>query len=114
MTSSSSTVIRPELGSIIRLTIRNEGVLPQPDGPTRTVVRPLGAVRSRPSTAFVPSGKTLLTVSKRITRRSQPHRADPPQGASQESDPPQRSGGGRLSSPHPSHDRFFRSASSTP
>src|SRR5215213_4891259 len=72
--SCPSIVIRPEVGSIIRLTIRNEVVLPQPDGPTSTVVAPLGAVRSRPSTATVPSAYALLTPSKRIIEGSQSHR----------------------------------------
>src|SRR3569832_53089 len=64
--SSSSTV--PEVGSTIRLTIRSEVVLPQPDGPTSTVIRPDGATRSRPSTAVVPSGYRFTTESDLITR----------------------------------------------
>ena len=35
-----STVIRPEVGVIIRLTMRSEVVLPQPEGPTSTVICP--------------------------------------------------------------------------
>lgn len=57
--SWSSIVIRPAVGSIIRLTIRNDVVLPHPEGPTSTVIRPLGATRSippSPPTATVPSG----------------------------------------------------------
>ena len=36
--SWSSIQIRPEVGSIIRLTMRSEVVLPQPEGPTSTVI----------------------------------------------------------------------------
>ncbi len=54
--SSSSIVMRPEVGSIIRLTIRSEVVLPHPEGPTSTVIMPVGASRSSPPTATVPSG----------------------------------------------------------
>ena len=36
--SWSSSQIVPEVGSIIRLTIRSVVVLPQPEGPTRTVI----------------------------------------------------------------------------
>jgi len=63
--SSSQTV--PEVGSTIRLTIRNEVVLPQPEGPTRTVICPDGATRSSPSTAVVPSGYRFTTESNLIT-----------------------------------------------
>ena len=35
-----STRIVPPVGSIMRLIIRSEVVLPQPDGPTNTVIRP--------------------------------------------------------------------------
>ena len=54
--SRSSSQMRPLVGSIIRLIIRRLVVLPQPDGPTRTVIWPDGASRSRWSTATVPSG----------------------------------------------------------
>ena len=60
-------MIRPEVGSIIRLTIRSEVVLPQPEGPTRTVICPDGATRSSPSTATVPSGYRFTTESNLIT-----------------------------------------------
>ena len=36
--SVSSSQIVPSVGSIIRLIIRSDVVLPQPDGPTRTVI----------------------------------------------------------------------------
>ena len=54
--SRPSTVIVPELGSIIRLIIRIEVVLPHPDGPTNTVSVPVGTSIVRSSTATVPSG----------------------------------------------------------
>ena len=54
--SRPSSVIAPDVGSIIRLTIRREVVFPQPEGPTSTVICPVGAVRLRSSTATVPSG----------------------------------------------------------
>ena len=57
----------PEVGSTIRLIIRSEVVLPQPDGPTSTVICPDGATRSRPSTAVVPSGYRFTTESNLIT-----------------------------------------------
>ena len=40
MMSLPSTRIVPPVGSIIRLIIRSDVVLPQPDGPTNTVMRP--------------------------------------------------------------------------
>ena len=46
----------PWVGSIIRLIIRSEVVLPQPDGPTNTVICPVGISMVRSSTAWVPSG----------------------------------------------------------
>ena len=60
-------MIRPLVGSSIRLTIRSVVVLPQPDGPTITVILPDGTVRLRSSTAVVPSRKVLLTDSNSIT-----------------------------------------------
>ena len=38
--SVSSSQIVPDVGSIIRLIIRSDVVLPQPDGPTSTVILP--------------------------------------------------------------------------
>jgi len=46
----------PEVGSISRLIIRIDVVFPHPDGPTRVVILPFGAVIVRLSTATVPSG----------------------------------------------------------
>ena len=59
-------------GSINRLIIRRLVVLPHPDGPTRTVISPVSASRSRPSTATVPSGYRFVTESKRITQPVHP------------------------------------------
>ncbi len=46
--------------------MRIEVVFPQPDGPTRVVIFPLGAVMVSLSTATVPSGYTLETLSNVI------------------------------------------------
>ena len=54
--SSPSIRIVPEVASIIRLIIRSDVVLPQPEGPTNTVIPLSGIWRSSPSTAVVPSG----------------------------------------------------------
>ena len=59
--------MRPAVGSSIRLTIRSVVVLPQPDGPTTTVILPEGTVNVRSETAVVPSRKVLLTASNSIT-----------------------------------------------
>src|SRR5512132_3707110 len=64
-----STTMRPLEASIIRLIMRRVVVLPQPDGPTRTVRSPSGTSRARSSTAVVPSGKRLVTDSKLINCR---------------------------------------------
>src|SRR5215204_4513185 len=66
VTSSPLTVNVPEVGSIIRLIIRIEVVLPQPDGPTNAASVPSGTSRVRSSTATVPSGYTLRTASNLI------------------------------------------------
>ena len=58
----------PRVGSIIRLTMRRLVVLPQPEGPTSTVILPVGAVSVSSSTATVPSGYCLVTASNRIMR----------------------------------------------
>src|SRR6476469_3504716 len=68
VTSLPSTVSVPDVGSIIRLIIRIDVVLPQPDGPTNTVNVPSGASSVRSSTATVPSGYFLVTFSKVIMR----------------------------------------------
>src|SRR3569833_1170854 len=70
--SSPSMLIVPEVGSIIRLIIRSEVVLPQPDGPTKTVICPDGISRVRSSTATVPSGYRLVTPSNLIKSDSLP------------------------------------------
>ena len=64
--SWSSIQIRPPVGSIIRLIIRSDVVLPHPDGPTSTVIWPVGASKVSSSTALVPSGKCFETASNRI------------------------------------------------
>ena len=46
--------------------MRSAVVLPQPDGPTSTMNSPSSISRSRPATAFVPSGKTFET-SENVT-----------------------------------------------
>ena len=56
----------PEVGSIIRLIIRSAVVFPLPEEPTKTTNLPLGTTRLSRSTALVPSGNTLLTLSKTI------------------------------------------------
>src|SRR3954470_19296886 len=68
MMSLPSTEITPSLGSIIRLIIRRDVVLPQPDGPTKTVILPASTLRSSESTATVPSGKRLVTPRNSIIR----------------------------------------------
>src|SRR5690349_1271276 len=68
VTSLPSTVSVPDVGSIIRLIIRIEVVLPQPDGPTNTVSVPSGTSSVRLSTATVPSGYFLVTFSNVIIR----------------------------------------------
>src|SRR5664279_1414790 len=64
--SLSLIQMRPLVGSIMRLIMRRLVVLPHPDGPTKTVILPDGAVRLRSSTAIVPSGYCLVTDSNRI------------------------------------------------
>lgn len=66
MASWPPTVITPSVGSIMRLTMRRVVVFPQPEGPTKTATLPSGTSRLRSSTAVVPSGKRLLTLSNVI------------------------------------------------
>ena len=47
VTSSPLTVSVPDVGSIIRLIIRIDVVLPQPDGPTNTVKRAVRHLESQ-------------------------------------------------------------------
>src|SRR5664279_4021954 len=77
--SRSSIQMRPLVGSIMRLIMRRLVVLPQPEGPTKTVILPDGAVRLRSSTAIVPSGYCLVTDSNRIIA-SPPHLEPLPTG----------------------------------
>src|SRR6267154_1872741 len=57
--------MRPEVGEISRLIMRRLVVLPQPDGPTSTVICPDGATKSSSSTAVV-GPYFLVTCSNRI------------------------------------------------
>src|SRR5689334_2787841 len=50
-TSTPSSRIRPDVGSMSRLTILSDVVFPQPDGPTRTQIFPAGISRLRSLTA---------------------------------------------------------------
>ncbi len=54
------------MGSTILLIIRSVVVLPQPEGPTRTVIERSGISSDSRSTATVPSGYRLVTESIRI------------------------------------------------
>src|SRR5665647_2305375 len=74
--SWSSIQIRPPVGVIIRLIIRSDVVLPHPDGPTRTVILPVGASSVSSSTALVPSGNCFETASNRIMRANLTEMAD--------------------------------------
>ena len=64
-----SSRTRPLVGSIIRLIMRSVVVLPQPLGPTSTMVWPAGTSRLSSSTATVPPGYRFVTFSKVITAR---------------------------------------------
>ncbi len=59
VTSSPSTVIVPDVGSLKPAIIRSVVVLPQPDGPSSEKNSPLARSRSRSSTTVAPS-KTLV------------------------------------------------------
>ena len=61
-----SSRIRPAVGSISRLIIRSEVVLPQPLGPTRTIGLAAGHLQVEESTASVPPGYRFVTLSKVI------------------------------------------------
>ena len=52
--------ITPEVGSSSPAIIRRAVVLPQPDGPTRTMNSPSAMVQVSASTALVPFGKTFV------------------------------------------------------
>lgn len=64
--SSPSSRIVPSVGSTILLIIRRVVVLPQPEGPTSTVIARSGISSDSRSTATVPSGYRLVTESIRI------------------------------------------------
>ena len=59
--------MRPDVGSSIRLIMRSEVVLPHPDGPTKTVILPVGASSDEIVDGDVSSPKRLVTDSNRIT-----------------------------------------------
>ena len=56
---------------MVRLIIRRLVVLPHPDGPTNTVICPVGSSRDRLSTATLPPGKVLVTSSNVIIELSE-------------------------------------------
>src|SRR5436190_17814189 len=62
---SPIVIVPPEIVSR-PASIRRSVVLPQPDGPTRTMNSPLSIVRLTSSTAVTPPENTLLTPSKTI------------------------------------------------
>src|SRR6266496_2936251 len=64
VTSRSPIVILPPEIVSRPASIRRSVVLPQPDGPTRTMNSPLSIVRLTSSTAVTPPENTLLTPSK--------------------------------------------------
>jgi hypothetical protein len=59
--------IRPLVGSMSRLTIFSDVVLPQPEGPTKTQILPAGTVRDRSLTA---PGVGAVVPSLRLTGAS--------------------------------------------
>src|SRR3954451_6935739 len=59
--------MRPDVGSMRRLSIFNVVVLPQPDGPTSTHTSPSGISSESSRTATWPLGYCLLIASRRIT-----------------------------------------------
>src|SRR3978361_2175703 len=65
--SLPSNKTRPSDGSIERLIIRSDVVLPQPEGPTKTVMRPVAHSSETSSNARVPSGYVFTTFSNVIT-----------------------------------------------
>ncbi len=66
-------MIRPDVGSMIRLTIFMVVVLPHPEGPTRMTISPSGTSSVRLSTAgFGSLGYCLHNPSSRIMVRPEP------------------------------------------
>src|SRR5438874_2014563 len=66
VTSRSPIVIVPPEIVSRPASMRRSVVLPQPDGPTRTMNSPLSIVRLTSSTAVTPPGKTFVTSSNAI------------------------------------------------
>src|SRR5476649_1202254 len=101
-------LIVPELGEISRLTMRSEVVLPQPEGPTRTVNLPVGATSDSRFTAIAPPMYCFETFSNVIT--GSPHsrgrtRPQPTDSTLPASGPQCDAGamGDRVSVVHPTH-----------
>src|SRR3984957_9861826 len=66
-TSVPSIRIRPPEGSMSRLIMRSEVVLPQPEGPTSTQSSPSGTVKLSSATASESALYRLVTRSSSIT-----------------------------------------------
>src|SRR5512132_3290775 len=67
LTTRSPILISPSLISSRPASIRSAVVLPQPEGPTRTISSPSPMSRSNSWTARVPSGYTFATASYAIS-----------------------------------------------
>jgi hypothetical protein len=72
LTTRSPIFTTPLVMSSSPATIRSAVVLPQPDGPTRTMNSPSPIARDNASTAFVPSGYTLLICSNATPAKALP------------------------------------------
>src|SRR3954470_20040085 len=70
LTTREPMRIDPDDASSSPASIRSAVDFPEPDGPTRIVNSPSATDRSSPSTARVPSGKTLETSSNAIDATS--------------------------------------------
>src|SRR6056297_394380 len=69
VTSSPSRMIRPPVGSMMRLIIFIVVVLPQPDGPTSTTISPRGmSIDTRSTAGFSWPGKRLVSSWSWIIR----------------------------------------------
>src|SRR5919202_6536345 len=77
LTTRSPIRTWPSVISSSPATIRRAVVLPQPEGPTRTIRLPSGTSRVRSSTATVPSSNTLVTWSNTISAMRSALLADP-------------------------------------
>src|SRR5215217_4351594 len=77
LTTRSPMRIWPSVIGSSPATIRRAVVLPQPDGPTRTIRLPSSTSSDRSSTATVPSSNTLVTWSNTISAMPSALLADP-------------------------------------